>query len=401
MRRIAILYVLLTLGGITCGGDGEDGPSTTPVATPTQGPTATSEAGDTLALLRDGDIWLMKADGHEERRLGLSGVAFFSWASGEELAVVTDAERPKHLLVDLAGGVTELPFGAGGSWSHDGSRYVTSVGEEIVVFDRQGGEVARIRVVPPREEEKPYDCSGTLFNGEPDYVAFGRPVFSPDAKSILVPVNCASLVGANTFFKPVVEVSLDGELIRRFPLRVNFHSQLRFSPDGAHLAVADAFHLSACALRSTLTVADAEGQDSWLLQPAALAELTSPVRTPQRTPRPVAHRGIIGFDWSPASDGAVAAVAVQLCPSAGQEPEREPFLEGLYFLSLDGSEELLLEGPASAPAWSPSGRSVAFETGYGIGQPREDAVVRVLDLRTREVADLGRGTAPSWRPAPP
>ncbi len=66
---VAIVPLLAFLIALACGGDEETGESTvtaSPVA-----PTATPEASaETLAFIRDGDIWLIGADGSNERRLG-------------------------------------------------------------------------------------------------------------------------------------------------------------------------------------------------------------------------------------------------------------------------------------------------------------------------------------------
>ena len=118
-------------------------------------------APELLAFIRDGDIWLISADGSGERRLmSLGDVQSFSWISRNELDVVTGEDRSGHLLVDLDGNTHDLMFSgtgppvdvgpydllAEGSWSPDGARYVVPVNEQIVVLNRAGAEVARVRV---------------------------------------------------------------------------------------------------------------------------------------------------------------------------------------------------------------------------------------------------------------
>ncbi len=84
-----------------CGGGGEAQPTPTPTAevqAPTPEPTPTPEAAtpepavETLAFIRDGDIWLVNADGTERRRITDFGgtdreVVSFQWlANGREIA---------------------------------------------------------------------------------------------------------------------------------------------------------------------------------------------------------------------------------------------------------------------------------------------------------------------------
>ncbi len=156
MHRLATLIALALsalLLAIACGGDGSTPtPSPTPSPSvgqlsPTSEPTPTPEpAVETLAFIRDGDVWLINADGSDERRLNLSDVQSLSWVSSDELAVVTGAEPPDHLLVDLEGNVRELPFSAGGSWSPNGNRYLVPVDQQTILFNRDGTEVFRLQV---------------------------------------------------------------------------------------------------------------------------------------------------------------------------------------------------------------------------------------------------------------
>ena len=57
-----------------------------------------------------------------------------------------------------------------------------------------------------------------------------------------------------------------------------------------------------------------------------------------------------------------------------------------------------MDGPTHSPAWSPSGRYIAHVAQGYFGQVTEPSLLRVIDLETREVVDLGQGEQPAWRP---
>jgi len=110
-----------------------EAPTRTPRRTTTSSPTPTPEPVETLAFIREGDIWLINADGSGERRAGM--VQEFSWISSRELDVVTSAAPRGHLVMDLVGNVQDLSFPAGGSWTRDGNRYVVPGEQKLVVFE--------------------------------------------------------------------------------------------------------------------------------------------------------------------------------------------------------------------------------------------------------------------------
>jgi len=395
--RYAILLLLSLLAPLACEGDREEEQPTPSPAATSLSPTPTPAAAvDTLAFIRDGDLWLIAADGTGERRLNLSGVESFSWVSSDELDVVTGADQSGHLLVDLGGNAEPLPFPSGGSWSRDGALYVVPVDEQVVVFNRDGSEAARLDVEPPVETgEKPRQCGA---GGQPDPLAFGRPVFSPDGQRILVAANCESRRGAvGNMMAPIFELPLDGTVNRATPLTVNPAAARppRFSPDGAHLAQQDFWHLSACAGPTWLTVADPDGANG--------REITLPAITELRGQDPLGgggvQGGLMGYDWSPEAEAIVASFVVNICSDV--QPFLDSFLAGLYILKLDGSpEEQLEDGETSSPAWSPSGEYIAYAAGQYFGGRSEPLVVRVLDLTTRETIDIGQGSQPAWQPLP-
>ncbi len=397
MRYATVLVPLLALLALACGGGEEAQP--TPTATvETLAPTPTAEpAAETLAFIRDGDVWLIDADGSNQRSLNLSNVESFAWISAAAIDVTTDDEPPRHLSVDLQGNVRELPFPAGGSWSRDGTLYVVPVDQEVVVFNHDGSEAARLEVEPPVEGgEKPRPCGVPLFNGEPDRLLFSRPVLSPDNRNIAVAVNCQSRAAAvGNLLTPVTVVALDGSEQRPVgELQANVRGAvLDFSPDGSRVAVSDSFHISACASAWGLQVSDLAGTETTPISLAAIEELY------QQEPRPDCIRGgLVGYDWSPSSDGVVGSFDLTVYAELTGPPG--PFVKGLYLLALDGSpEEQLVDGPARSPAWSSSGRYIAFVAQEFFGYP-DPPIIRLLDMTTREVTDLGPGSQPAWQPQP-
>ena len=415
MRWGFLLVVALLSLAIACRGGGEEvQPTPTPAAdrsSATAQPTPTPETVvETLAFLRDGDVWLVNADGSGERRLtDLGDVQWFSWISPNLLDIAAGADTLRHLLIDLSGTATEPPFPAAsafdagfttvrarGAWSADGTRYVVPVEQQLVVFERSGAEVARLQAGPPIVEnpDKTRGECGLSLGGEPDRLIFGPTAFSPDGQRVLVAVNCLSASGAYQLYSSVYEVSLDGainrpllgELSTNFRLSDEFLAP-RFSPDGAHVAQMAMGGLSLCPVERGLAVANADGSDARALAPAALTELQGDL-----------FGGIIDFDWSPAGDAIVASFDVSICQVAGP---LEPGFTGLYVLKLDESgEEKLLDGAVSSVAWSPSGHFIAFVAGKYFGQTSEPPVIRLLDLTTRQVVDLAAGAQPAWQPQP-
>jgi len=398
MRYAVALVPFLAFLTLSCGGD-EETAAPTATASPVA-PTATPEAaGQTLAFIRDGDVWLINASGSNERRLGLVDVQSFSWVSRDELDVVSGADSSGHLLVDLEGNATELPFPAGGSWSRDGTRYVVPVDELLVLFNRDGSEAGRLDVEPPVEMgEKASQCGGTLpDSGRPDRLLFSRPALSPDNEQVVVAVNCQSRMAAvGNLLTQVVVLQTDGSGQRPLgELQINVGSALAgttFSSDGAHVAAMDTLHVSACAGVWGLQVVDIDGA---AVTPIIVAAATA--RFPERSdPR----GGVVGYDWSPDGVGVIAAVNLSACRHVDVEPGLvvEPVVKGLYTVRLDGSEELLVDGPTRSPAWSPSGQYVAYVMQESFGEVTEPPLLRVIDVTTREVTDLGQGTQPAWQP---
>ncbi len=396
--RILIVATLISVFAAACGGGGSAQPTPTPT-TLIEAPEATSTpapAAETLAFLRDSDIWLIDADGSNERRLtNLGNVQALTWVSSEELDVVTGEDRSGHLLVDVSGTVTDLLFPVGGSWSPDASRYAVAVDEELIVFNRDGSQVTRLHPGPSLER-----C------GEPPpselrhyRLELGRPSFSSGGRELLIAVHCWLMSGAYNFYGSIYRVSLDEAVNEQLPDPENAPQlNLRglvgpvFSPDEQRIAWAFIDGFSLCPWGRGLIVAAADGGGRHGLGDAILTAFG------QRLAAAETIGGVTGFAWSPASDALVAGFQISPCDPA--EPTSEP-VGGLYVVLIDGSaEQLLVDGPAHSPAWSPSDRYIAYVEGASFGQETKPSTIRLFDLTTRQVTDLTKGESPAWQPQP-
>ncbi|MCH8808107.1 MAG: hypothetical protein IH986_18735, partial [Planctomycetes bacterium] len=243
---------------------------------------------ETLAFIRDGDIWLIGADGSNERRLNLTDVQSFTWISPDELDVVTEGEPPSHLLVDLEGNVRELLFPgdfqvagglssaqARGSWSRDGSLFVVPVGEQLVIYDKNGDRVRQLDVEPPPVPDDPTTfCDEPGSKQETAANVFGSPIFTPDKKSILVAIFCASrnpegeLGFPRNTYSRLYRVSLDSGAVEPLQLSTNLRSDSRpsFSPDNSRIALPASSYTNICSISFGLSVANVDGSDDAVLE---------------------------------------------------------------------------------------------------------------------------------------
>ncbi len=407
--RSAIVAPLLLIAG-ACGGDGDSGSQPTPTltltltalpATSTPPPptaTATPEpAVETLAFVRDGDIWLIGADGEDARSLGLSGVKSFSWVSPDELYVVTGDDPPDQFLVGLEGELHELqlpalaPVDVGptdfiplGSWSRDGTLYVAPVNDQLIVFRRDGSEVTRLDMT--LESNAEVFCAGAPLKPEtPTKVILGLPVFSPDGETVVVAAYCSNVnpgaIPQNQYGR-LYRVSVGSGVIEPLELSTNLRylTPPGISPDGNRIVQWSAHHFGMCPPSNFLGVTDLDnGGDEEVTVPA-FEEL-------RRQAAGDIYGGPVGYAWSPDGRALAVAFAAGICDTDGVRAA----LSGLYILSMDGSsEELLVDGAAHSPAWSPSDRHIAYVEGE----------LRILDLITRDVIDVGPGVQPAWQPQP-
>ncbi len=154
-----------------------------------------------------------------------------------------------------------------------------------------------------------------------------------------------------------------------------------------------------------LTLVNRDDSTSSELTPGEIVQLANDLAAEERFPPDI---DISGRDqespalWSPVSDAVVAYFRATECvldEDRPQEVEGEHRLlaEGVYLLRIDGlAEEKLAEASLGPPRWSPSGNLIAYAT----GEP-DAPQIRVFDLLTGDVTDLGPGHSPAWRPLPP
>jgi hypothetical protein len=399
---LAGLAIYVASGG---GGGGAPGPEVGMRASPTASATsirspspratgapAATPAPELLAFIRDGDIWLINADGSGERKLtSLGDVQSVSWLSSDELYAVTYSGAAQgHLLADPEGNLRRLSSPTGGSWSRDAGLYVVLEDKEIAVYRRDGSEDARLQtgLLNPFEEAFKEECAEPL-------LVFGQPIFSPNGQALLVPISCQVLEGSGGLAAPIYEVTLEGNVKGRVdlqPVNVEFGpaSPGRISPDGTRIAQEYGWKSGLCPPQSYLSVSDARGGERHDLTLRAIAEVQ------QQQPRGQAFGGPGGFDWSPKSDAIVVSFDVGLCDlDAEAEQQFRALLAGLYILEADGSgEEKLVDGPTSFHAWSSSGQFIAYVV------PSDTPIIRLFDLTTRQTTELTQGGSPAWQPQP-
>lgn len=277
---------------------------------------------------------------------------------------------------------------------------------EIAVYERSGNEAVRQEVRPPLVMDDPSGfktgCDEAAGRGTSGVNLVGSPVFTPDAQAILVAVYCGAARlsdGALSFprnaYSRLYRVPLHGGTVAALPLGTNLRSDSRprLSPDGSRIAVPGSSYVSICFYTFDFSVANVDGTD------VAVAPLTDLKKLYEQADRSALGGGIfggvIGFDWAPQSDALVASVDASVCNDfAPQEA-----LAGLYILKLGGSqEEKLVDGPAHSPAWSPSGRYIAYVSGRTFGGSTEPSQIRIFDLNSHQIIDLTQGAQPAWQP---
>jgi hypothetical protein len=394
---------------------------------------------DTLAFLRDSDVWLVDVDGDDPRPLSLDRVAAFEWISRTELRVLRQGDGgPQVLLVGLNGDVRSPGWMRWGDMpAAEGRLYVRAPGfaslfepqtaedQQVVVFDRAGREVARVRVVP-QGAGRLVDCGEAALDQDRARLAFGIPALTPDEVDVVIPVYCAAVNASGEPSLPagpnfggalyVVPIVAGRAPAMPLPLEVNvgFSGLPRFAPDGRYLAIDDWERASCCEYVSRLHVLDLSGRGGpgRELVPAAMAALRDPTERDHTSGIPEGDPGdgrpepagiderINGYDWSPDGTTLVASFSASWLREAAPS---EPASEGLYLLARDGSTEaLLMEGPARDPAWSPSGQFIAYACDPppdASASPPEPPIIRVIDLSGDRTVTMGPGSHPAGSPS--
>ena len=106
--------------------------------------------------------------------------------------------------------------------------------------------------------------------------------------------------------------------------------------------------------------------------------------------------------WSPVGDAILTSFSATECvldeDQPNEEGEHRLLAEGVYLLRIDGlADERVADEFSGGPlSWSPSGDLIAYSS-----TEAEESQIRVFDIVTRDVTDLGPGHSPAWRPLPP
>jgi Tol biopolymer transport system component len=462
MRYAILLVPLLALLAIACNGGEESTPTPSPAVlwpSPTPSPTPPASL-NTLAFLRDGDLWLINADGSDERRITHFGgtdreVVGFQWLDNGQLitysvslkfepstpppntitsvlasvdsTVLWEKELPRFLtrvlwspdgqlvaLLDqtsvsiqdregrpLWTGTFQYPPFGGEAWARDGKALAFIDGEEIVVVsgDPLAAQKFHIDVFSAGCPPGPGCPASTA--------RYGVPEFVPDAKSLVIAVAREGEIGATgnanfALYRVGLDPGLPVEPVLLFPSSPTEQKDFgqlpspAFAPDGSYLAYWTSSRLSVCESFGRIMILRADGSSASAFIPQEIGEAQASF-TPTG---PDAFRGAaiyvagLGFSWSPSSDAMVAGFQMRDCSFFESPPV---LTEGIYIVrAADLTEEKIAdEFPLSVPVWSPSGDFIAYASGDA-----DAPQLRVINLATQGVTDLGFGAAPAWQPQP-
>lgn len=304
--------------------------------------------------------------------------------SGEFVAFVSAAAGDPHIFYIFALGQsspTDLGPGSAPAWSPD-SQSIAYIGG---MFPDENIWITTIENPAPRQ-----------LTFETNY-AWGRPVFTPDGGSLIVAGTDRINMGAsgNTSFT-LESLALDGSGTRTpLPGAAPFDGgrlpyDMRFSPDGSHLAFSTSFHLSACASPGAYFVSNPDGSNR--------QELISPsLKSAIDTNQEHYHVGL-SYAWTPAGDALIGLGNVVDCglnsPSMGQ------VIAGpqMSIMGLDGSERAVIPGFYYGISMDRTGTLIAaahFLEGFQDMNPN----VEIYSVQTGQlVLSLGPGSNPQFQP---
>jgi Tol biopolymer transport system component len=316
------------------------------LATSASGAAATARAAtadEKLAFTRNGDIYVMNADGtdqHDLTRTPAAGERFPTWSSrGKRIAF---AAQPH-----CAGW-----RGAGCSW--------------IVVMNADGSD--RRALSPSRPSDfRTAQPQQWQHDDEPSWSPDGREIaFATDRTAgceFLSPDTCSE----------IYVMDADGERLRRLTRdkRIGPAFYPFWSPDGTEIAFS----------RYTTTTDDIEVMNA---DGTHLRRLT-----------PTGFAPFGRATWSP--DGSKVAVA------GYSRADPSSFPAGIYTVDSDGSDfHLLVRCLCAGLAWSPDGREIALTVSPGLSHRRTAGiwVVKADGTGLRRLSS-GPDAWPSWQPLSP
>ncbi len=309
-------------------------------------------AVDTLAFIRDGDIWLNNADGTDERRVtSLAGtdreVVAFQWL-GDGKAIAYTVRSPTAatgVLADLDGTVLweepPVPSFTDVSWAPDGQRVALRDANAVRIEDRDGrslwtwalqakpvhdsytgmtwsrdgkvlafvdGEdIVAVSGDPPKARRLDIFSSGCVPGSAClNRAAYGGLALDPDGKSLVVAVSSGE-PGQNTVFDvhrlglgpiPTTQLLLPkpteaGVVGSSLPDPI-------FAPDGRHVAFRTSTIASFCERYSRLVILEAGGGAVSEFVPREIGEARKTFKPAGAQPR---DAGVfsIGFEPAPVS----------------------------------------------------------------------------------------------------
>ncbi|HMA09765.1 MAG TPA: hypothetical protein VKP68_17940, partial [Ramlibacter sp.] len=226
--------------------------------------------------------------------------------------------------------------------------------------------------------------------------AWGRPAFLPDGSALVVGTVSRFDMGAqgNTNFT-LESLALDGSGIHA-PLPgasqlagVRLPFDLRFSPDGAHLAFSSSYHLSACASPGYYYTSRPDG--------SSMQQFQSPSMTSALSAAPERYFVGLDYDWMASSDALIANGIVTDCdfnsPTMGQVVAGPQ----MSILGLDGSERLIIPGMFHSISTDRTGTLVAAAHSQDLMDQQPN--LEIYSLQTGQmVLSLGPGLYVRFQP---